>query len=79
MDGYRHLALASVDKDIKEITTQHIAIVDAIEAGDAVAAPAGMSIHLRRIFNTVDKVMELNQQYFEGKFPNQTETHGNAK
>jgi DNA-binding GntR family transcriptional regulator len=79
MDRCRHLALASVEKDIKAITTQHIAIVDAIEAGDAVAAPAAMSIHLRRIFNTVDKVMELNPQYFEGKFPNQTATHGNAK
>ena len=79
MDRCRHLALASVEKDIKAITTQHIAIVDAVEAGDAVAAPAAMSIHLRRIFNTVDKVMELNPQYFEGKFPNQTATHGNAK
>jgi DNA-binding GntR family transcriptional regulator len=79
MDRCRHLALASVEKDIKAITTQHIAIVDAVEAGDAVAAPAAMSIHLRRIFNTVDKVMELNPQYFEEKFPNQTVTHGNAK
>jgi DNA-binding GntR family transcriptional regulator len=79
MDRCRHLALASVEKDIKAITTQHIAIVDAVEAGDAVAASAAMSIHLRRIFNTVDKVMELNPQYFEGKFPNQTATHGNAK
>ena len=79
MDRCRHLALASVEKDIKAITTQHIAIVDAVEAGDAVAASAAMSIHLRRIFNTVDQVMELNPQYFEGKFPNQTATHGNAK
>ena len=79
MDRCRHLALASVEKDIKAITTQHIAIVDAVEAGDAVAASAAMSIHLRRIFNTVDQVMELNPQYFEEKFPNQTVTHGNAK
>ena len=79
MDRCRHLALASVEKDIKAITTQHIAIVDAVEAGDAVAASAAMSIHLRRIFNTVDQVMELNPQYFEGKFPDQTATHGNAK
>ena len=79
MDRCRHLALASVEKDIKAITTQHIAIVDAVEAGDAVAASAAMSIHLRRIFNTVDQVMELHPQYFEEKFPNQTVTHGNAK
>ena len=79
MDRCRHLALASVEKDISAITTQHIAIVDAVEAGDAVAASAAMSIHLRRIFNTVDQVMELHPQYFEGKFPDRAETHGNAK
>lgn len=65
MDRCRHLALASVEKDFGIITLQHIAIIDAIEAGDAAVACDTMRHHLRRIFNTVNQIMELHPHYFD--------------
>lgn len=65
MDRFRHLTLATVEKDVGVIATQHNAIVDAIEDGDPSSAAAVMRVHLRRILTLVDKVARIHPEFFE--------------
>ena len=65
MDRYRHLVLATVEKDLGAIAAQHQAIIDALATGDAAAAGDAMRRHLRRIFGFADKVMAIHPGYFE--------------
>lgn len=66
MDRCRHLTFSLVEKDVRIITGQHNAIVDAIEEGDQDAAVAALRTHLRRVLQFVDQVAEIHPEYFEG-------------
>ncbi|MCP4383732.1 MAG: GntR family transcriptional regulator [Hyphomicrobiales bacterium] len=66
MDRCRHLTLATVEKDVRIITDQHNAIIDAIERGDPDTAAEAMRAHLRRVLQFVDQLMEIHPEYFEG-------------
>ena len=65
MDRCRHLALATVDKDVTSIVAQHETIVGAIETGDPAKAGDAMRVHLRRILKFIDAVAEMRPEYFE--------------
>lgn len=65
MDRCRHLTLASIEKDFRVITGQHNAVIDAVEAGSPDDAADAMRIHLRRILDFVDQIIELHAEYFE--------------
>jgi len=65
MDRCRHLALATVDRDVAPIADQHAAIIDAIEAGDPDSAADAMRTHLRRILRFIDRVADVRPEFFE--------------
>ncbi len=65
MDRYRHLMLATVERNVGEIADQHGAIIAAIDAGDVKAAGKAMRTHLRRVLKFVDEVTEIYPAYFE--------------
>ena len=65
MDRCRHLTLATVEKDIRIITDQHNAIIDAIEQGDPKSAADAMRFHLRRILKFIDQLVEIHPEYFD--------------
>lgn len=64
MDRFRHLMVSGVE-DLDTIIRQHIAITDAIEAGDASQAEERMIQHLRRIFDYIGPAREKFPDYFE--------------
>lgn len=64
MNRFRRLMIAGVD-DLDEIISQHDAIVDAIEMGDAAAAQDLMLSHLRRVFVHLNRATERFPQHFD--------------
>ncbi|MHA1159036.1 MAG: GntR family transcriptional regulator, partial [Alphaproteobacteria bacterium] len=65
MDRARHLSLATVEKDVGIIIDQHTDIIDAIASGELSAAAEAMRIHVRRLLQFVDQLMEVHPEYFE--------------
>src|SRR4051794_15069654 len=47
------------------VIRQHVAIVEALEAGDPDAAEAAMSAHLADVLPSIDKVREAHPDYFD--------------
>ncbi|MGB7430916.1 MAG: GntR family transcriptional regulator [Ahrensia sp.] len=64
MDRFRHLMVSGVE-DLDNIIRQHVAIADAIEAGNAPQAEKHMIRHLRRIFDYIGHAREKFPDYFE--------------
>jgi DNA-binding GntR family transcriptional regulator len=64
MDRFRHLMVSAVE-DLDTIIKQHMAIADAIEAGDEALAEERMIKHLRRIFDYIDEARDKFPDYFE--------------
>jgi DNA-binding GntR family transcriptional regulator len=65
MDRVRHLSFA-LEQDLTLITAQHSAIVDAIELGEEDTAADAMRVHLRRVLQFTDQILETHPEYFEG-------------
>ncbi len=63
MDRVRYLTLHQFP--METLVAQHEAIVDAIAAGDALAAEAAMRTHLREILKTLPAVAENRPEFFE--------------
>jgi GntR family transcriptional regulator, rspAB operon transcriptional repressor len=64
MDRVRQLA--TVNMPLSHLVTQHLAVTDAIEAGDAPAAEAAMRGHLQRILSDLPAIRTAYPQYFDG-------------
>lgn len=64
MDRVRYMSLDDATP-ITHILEQHTRIVDAIEAGDPIAASATMRSHLREIITSLPSIAEKNPDIFE--------------
>jgi DNA-binding GntR family transcriptional regulator len=58
------LGLAKGDR-MPELLSDHVAIAEAIEAGDAEAAVAAGMLHLTRLDATIESVIETSARYFD--------------
>lgn len=73
-DRVRYLSLPGTSP-IPLLITQHNAIVDALEAGDADMADTAMRIHLREILNALPRIAAANPELFEDEeMPAHTQT-----
>lgn len=63
MDRFRRLVIKGLE-NLTEVLDQHRVIVDAIEAGDFIAAEQAMQTHLRRILNFAEHAMEQFPEFF---------------
>lgn len=63
-DRVRYLSLPGASP-MPLLITQHVAIVDAIEAGDADAAECEMRRHLREIINALPRIAQSHPELFE--------------
>ena len=66
MDRFRHLMISGIE-NIDQVLDQHVAIVDALEAGKARACEEAIQVHLRRILRYADVAREAFPEYFEGQ------------
>jgi DNA-binding GntR family transcriptional regulator len=64
MDRFRYLTFPRID-NMSIVLGQHRAIVDALEAGDKVAAEDAMRSHLRRVLSVVQVARERFPDYFD--------------
>jgi DNA-binding GntR family transcriptional regulator len=64
MDRFRYLTFPRID-NMSVVLAQHRAIVDAIEAGDRVAAEEAMRSHLRRVLSVVEVARERFPEHFD--------------
>jgi DNA-binding GntR family transcriptional regulator len=64
MDRFRRLMVSGIDS-LPLILDQHIAIVEAVEAGDGLAAESAMKTHLRRVLGFVDRARLAYPGYFD--------------
>jgi DNA-binding GntR family transcriptional regulator len=64
MDRVRYLSFEGATP-LSAIIRQHVAIVDAIGAGDPVQAEAAMRAHLREILASLPRIAEAHPDYFE--------------
>jgi DNA-binding GntR family transcriptional regulator len=73
-DRVRYLSLPGTSP-IPLLITQHNAIVDALEAGDADMADTAMRIHLREILNALPRIAAAHPDLFEDEeMPAHTQT-----
>ncbi|MCQ8781529.1 GntR family transcriptional regulator [Mangrovibrevibacter kandeliae] len=63
MDRVRYLTAAEFPKDL--LITQHLAIVAAVETGDADSAEAAMRQHLRKILQDLPAIVAAHPLFFE--------------
>jgi DNA-binding GntR family transcriptional regulator len=63
MDRVRNLSL-HISGQFDRVIAQHIAIVRAIESGDAAQSSAAMSLHLKDVFNVLDVIPQQHPEYF---------------
>ncbi len=64
MDRFRYLTFPRID-NMSVVLGQHRAIVDAIEAGDRVAAEEAMRSHLQRVLSVVHFARERFPEHFD--------------
>lgn len=63
MDRIRFLSLPRI-QSLPELIEQHVAMVDAVEEGDADAAEAVMRRHLRAIFKAIEELSKTQRELF---------------
>lgn len=63
MDRVRYLSAAELPKEL--LITQHLAIVGAVESGDADDAEAAMRTHLRKILADLPAIVAAHPLFFE--------------
>lgn len=63
MDRVRYLTASEFPK--KLLITQHLAIVDAVESGEADAAETAMRMHLRKVLDDLPAIMAAHPLFFD--------------